>query len=264
MIDALRSLSIRDLSEIAGALRSGRLTSPYSAVALQRILPGSQTAVVAAALSSLESQGFPPGQIAVALDLVRHDRDARPGVDHRLDLVTTGPEVPGLVQRDTAVVVRELFAQAQRSVVVAGYAVFQGQKVFQTLAERMVEVPGLQVRMYLDIQRPAGDSSPADELVARFARRFRETQWPTEGPLPDVYYDPRSLEENATSRACLHAKTVVIDEQVAFVSSANFTEAAQERNIEIGLLVRIPQLARQIAGYFDALRKYGLLIGVPF
>jgi phosphatidylserine/phosphatidylglycerophosphate/cardiolipin synthase-like enzyme len=50
--------------------------------------------------------------------------------------------------------------------------------------------------------------------------------------------DPRSLELDARRRANLHVKCVVVDRQVVFVSSANFTEAVQERNIEVGVLLR--------------------------
>jgi hypothetical protein len=43
-----------------------------------------------------------------------------------IDLVTTGPEPGGITNRDTSVVVRELFAHAKESVLVVGYAVYQG------------------------------------------------------------------------------------------------------------------------------------------
>jgi phosphatidylserine/phosphatidylglycerophosphate/cardiolipin synthase-like enzyme len=60
----------------------------------------------------------------------------------------------------------------------------------------------------------------------------------------------------------LHAKCVVVDRQVVFVSSANFTEAAQERNIEVGLLSRSPALATQVAGHFQSLAAAGVLLQV--
>jgi hypothetical protein len=47
--------------------------------------------------------------------------------------------------------------------------------------------------MYLDIQRKAGDTSAAAELVRAFCHRFRTTQWPVERPLPEVFYAGRSL-----------------------------------------------------------------------
>lgn len=46
-------------------------------------------------------------------------------------LVMSGPEAPGVANRDTRVVVRELFANAQVSVLVAGYAIYQGKSVSQ-------------------------------------------------------------------------------------------------------------------------------------
>ena len=62
-------------------------------------------------------------------------------------------------------VVSDLFRKAEETILIAGYAVYQGQKVFHALAERMVERPALKVRMFLDIQRRPGDSSSSAEMV---------------------------------------------------------------------------------------------------
>jgi phosphatidylserine/phosphatidylglycerophosphate/cardiolipin synthase-like enzyme len=156
-------------------------------------------------------------------------------------------------------VVRELFANAQHSVLVAGYAVYQGRAVFRALADRMQDRPELKVRMFLDVQRGPGDTSMPSEVVKRFAVRFKTREWPEGRLLPQVFYDPRSLDLDAQKRACLHAKCVVVDGEAVFVSSANFTEAAQERNIEMGLLVRSRWLADQLTDHFDTLLDAGLL-----
>jgi phosphatidylserine/phosphatidylglycerophosphate/cardiolipin synthase-like enzyme len=58
-------------------------------------------------------------------------------------------------------------------------------------------------------------------------------------------------------KAALHAKCVVIDGRAAFVSSANFTEAAQERNIEVGVLVRSEIVAERLINFFAALISTG-------
>ena len=138
-----------------------------------------------------------------------------------------------------------------QSVLVAGYAVYQGQKVFQALADRMLAVPSLKVRLFLDIQRPQGDTSAASEIILRFARQFRIAQWPNERPLPQVFFDPRSLDSSSQKRACLHAKAVVVDSRSVFISSANFTEAAQQRNIEVGILANSESLAHRLTAFFD-------------
>jgi phosphatidylserine/phosphatidylglycerophosphate/cardiolipin synthase-like enzyme len=45
----------------------------------------------------------------------------------------------------------------------------------------------------------------------------------------------------------------VVDDQEVFVSSANFTEYAQERNIEIGLSLHSQQVALRIITYLAEL-----------
>jgi phosphatidylserine/phosphatidylglycerophosphate/cardiolipin synthase-like enzyme len=259
MTDPFQELSERDLQEVALALRSGRLSPPYARFSLQRVLPGDLAIAAADDLHFLARNGFGAEQIAVALDLLRRDRHARPRVEDVLELVTTGPEVPGIDNRDTSVVVRELFANARESVLVAGYAVYQGQRVFQALADRMLEIPELNVRMFLDIQRVHGDSTSATELIRKFSERFRLHQWPKDRPLPEVHFDARSLEIDADRRACLHAKCVVVDGREVFVSSANFTEAAHHRNLEVGIKMESREIALRISGYFDALLRANLL-----
>lgn len=83
-------------------------------------------------------------------------------------------------------------------------------------------------------------------------------------PLPDVYHDPRSLDLKSEHRACLHAKCVFVDGQRVFVSSANFTEAAQQRNIEVGLLVRSLRRAKQLTDHFDTLVGSGALVRISW
>jgi len=262
MTGLLQKLSDSDLQEIALAIRSGHLAPPDSTIALQRLVPASSAPSVANDLQWLSERGFAPEQLAVALDMLIADRRARPRLDNLLELVTTGPEVAGIANRDTSVVVRDLFTNARESVLLAGYAIYQGQRVFQALADRLLAVPALKVRLFLDIQRAAGDTSAPAELITRFAERFRSQQWPTDRPLPEVYFDPRSLESDPTERACLHAKCVVVDQQTVFVSSANFTEAAQKRNLEIGLLIRSHSLASQVIHYFEELLAGNLLVRV--
>jgi phosphatidylserine/phosphatidylglycerophosphate/cardiolipin synthase-like enzyme len=83
-------------------------------------------------------------------------------------------------------------------------------------------------------------------------------------PLPNVFYDPRSLDHSGKTRSSLHAKCIVVDRRIALVTSANFTEAAQQRNIEAGVLVRDAGFAERIAKYFDGLLELKILWSVPF
>jgi phosphatidylserine/phosphatidylglycerophosphate/cardiolipin synthase-like enzyme len=257
--EALLALSSRDVREIAAALRAGRLSPPLNSVALLRVLPATAAGAVAADLQELASRGFNPAQLASALDLLVEDRARRRTVEDAVELVTSGPEAPGVTNRDTAVVVRELFAHAERSVLVAGYAVYQGRQVFRALADRMHERQQLKVRLFLDVRRGPGDTSAAGEVVRRFVHQFRTREWPPDRTVPEVFYDPRALDASPQHRASLHAKCVVVDAEAVFVSSANFTEAAQNRNVEVGLLIRSELLADRLARHFEALTEEGVL-----
>jgi phosphatidylserine/phosphatidylglycerophosphate/cardiolipin synthase-like enzyme len=70
----------------------------------------------------------------------------------------------------------------------------------------------------------------------------------------------RSLEVSTHEKSAMHAKCIAVDRHDLFVSSANFTEAAQNRNLEVGLLIRSVPVATNLAGHFDALVTQGLLV----
>ena len=75
--------------------------------------------------------------------------------------------------------------------------------------------------------------------------------------MPEVYYDPRSVADEEPVRSSLHAKCIVVDAEQVFVSSANFTEAGQQRNIEVGLNIRSEWLAEQLIRHFKLLHAHG-------
>jgi len=238
---------------LAAAIASGRLTPPFSGAAVERYVNATAVQGITHSLQGLAASGASTQGLCKMLELLAEGLVERPPLQDVVDLVTTAPDSGSVATRDTSVVVRDLFHNAKDSVIVIGYSVRQGQQVFQALANRMMELPSLQVRMYLDIQRDAGDTSAPSEVVARFLERFQRTQWPTGKRLPEIFYDPRSLATEPQHRAALHAKCVIIDARDVFVSSANFTEAGQARNIEVGLTLQSPVLANRLLRFMDTL-----------
>lgn len=79
----------------------------------------------------------------------------------------------------------------------------------------------------------------------------------TRSTLPALFYDPRSL-ETGDARASLHAKCVIVDRSRALVTSANFTDAAQRTNVEVGVHIRYPHAAARLADYFLGLCSTGI------
>jgi hypothetical protein len=259
--DPLLSLAASELRALATSVRNGRVSAPYSALAIQRIVGQDAAGAVSGRLDILSASGMSSKALSVCLELAADALVSRPPLEDLLDLVTTGPEAGGVANRSTAVVVSELFRGAERSVLVAGYAVYQGQKVFQALGDRMVQHPQLEARMFLDVPRKQSDTSSADTLIARFVHQFKTSQWPNGMPLPNVYCCEQLMTQNGKPGS-LHAKCIVVDGKHVFVSSANFTEAAQERNIEVGLLVQSRALAERVRRFFDALLENGYFVRI--
>jgi phosphatidylserine/phosphatidylglycerophosphate/cardiolipin synthase-like enzyme len=73
-----------------------------------------------------------------------------------------------------------------------------------------------------------------------------------------------ALDLDERQHAVLHAKLVVIDQRRTFITSANFTEAAQQRNIEAGVLVEDRAFAERVTLQFDRLIEAGSLKRLPF
>ena len=155
----------------------------------------------------------------------------------------------------------ELLGSAERTVWASTYAYFDGPRAFATLAGRMDAIPELQVTLLLNIQRRRGDTTAADQLVRRFADRFWTTDWPGKAR-PRVHYDPRSLDLEGPA-GVLHAKAVVSDGEAVFMTSANLTDAAFDRNIELGVLIRDRALAASVVSHFQGLIDSKLLWALP-
>lgn len=254
-MSAFLNLSRPAFLGLATALETGRLSSPFSVSSVAIYVPASQVQAIVEELEKLRAMGATNDHIAYTLRLLSAEREASQEMRDRVDLVWTGPEIAGAESRDTRAVVRELFATAHRSVLISSFAIDKGRKareLFGELAERMEAHPDLQVRMFLNVKRPYKSQVSEPILLREFADSFRREIWP--GPrLPEVFYDPRSLAVGTASKACLHAKCVVVDDERVFITSANFTQAARDRNIEAGILLPDPLLARAMRSQFESL-----------
>lgn len=258
MIEKLLELAPAQRERLAANLDTGLVAPPYSLESLTAALGGGDGAAdVLIALDELESLGVSGRGASTWLRSLDAASRRRPSVD----VVWSGPEVRGVFARDTQRVYEELVSSAKRSVWVSTYVFYDGPRAFATLARRLDEEPGVEATLLLNIQRKWGDTTEAGTIVRRFAARFWKHDWPGTRR-PWVYYDPRALELDGPA-SVLHAKAVVIDDEQLFVTSANLTEAALDRNIELGLLVRDPNLATTVSIQFQVLIDKRLLVALP-
>ena len=95
MHDVLSSLSDSDLQAMVAALRSRRVSPPYTSLQLSQLVSTSLTSALADYLAELDRLGFDAQQIVVMLECVLSDRKQSNRGSNAIDLVTSGPEAPG-------------------------------------------------------------------------------------------------------------------------------------------------------------------------
>lgn len=258
MTESLHELPAHLKKRLVAGLESGALAAPFARAAVRAILGSDeQLDRIVDGLSRLDAMGLTGAHAAQYLRSV----DAAVARLPRPDIVWSGPEVPGLHARDTRSVFEQLLGSAERSVWASTYAFFDGPKAFEVLARRMDDVAELRVTLLLNIQRKRGDTTDEHQLVRQFTDRFWSKDWPG-ARRPAVFYDPRALQLGGPT-GVLHAKAIVVDDESVFITSANLTEAALDRNIELGLLVRDPAMALTVATHFRTLIEQQRLLPLP-
>jgi len=190
--------------------------------------------------------------LAFVLGAILNERAARP-LAH-IELVWTGGEAKTAYARPTASVVRELFERAERHVLIAGYSFDHGASILAPLYARML-ARGVAVDLYLHVARARADQDLAQHREHEVATFFA-ANWPFGAPLPSVYVAPRTIDP--TLQESLHAKCVVVDERVALLGSANFTDRGLSRNIEVGARIEDAGFAQALVAQFRAATSAGV------
>lgn len=267
MMDAgLSAVTEQDLAALAAALDRGDMRAPLTATSLQASGFGH---LVEALRPHLE---LGPAAIRAIAGVVLAERRHRRAP--KLTLVWTGDD-PGVSHsRHTRVLLPELFAQAREHVLVAGYAIDHGAALFAALHQNMAE-HGVTADLFVDVGqlaerlrqavKAAGQSwtlvsAPLEAAEGNVARGravvalFFRWMWPFGEPRPAVYFDPRTADKQ--SAVSLHAKCVVIDHEYTLITSANFTDRGQTRNLEAGVAIEdrgfAASLERQWLNLVDA------------
>lgn len=262
MSGRLRELSEELLRALSAALRAGRLRPPYVRRTVEHLVGGPPW--LADELNLLGAQGLGPAAIAWGAGALAEERAAWRARWSGVELTWTGPQEVATDTRDTGAVARQLFASAERSLLVSTYALDVGAKgapLLEVLRSRMAAQPALQVRFYIHLARAFGDERPAELLLSEHGRRLRAEVFPWERA-PRVLTDRRALAPGGGPRASLHAKVIVRDDAETLITSANLTEAAQERNVEAGVRIEDRIFARRVTEQFDQLEQQGLLVEV--
>jgi len=194
--------------------------------------------------------GLTAAAAALLVEAVLAERTARPRPE--LELVWTGREAGATQSRDTSQVLPELFARAERRVIVAGFAFYEASDIFAPLHARARDA-GVEVELFIHVDGTGRDARMSPDNFFRYS-------WPWRDVTPRLYYDARADAADASST--MHAKCVVVDDAEVLITSANFTGRAQHANIELGVLIRDAAFAARVSGQWRSLVTRGVFRGV--
>ncbi|CAM2006415.1 DISARM system phospholipase D-like protein DrmC [Acanthopleuribacter pedis] len=253
------------LRRLAEDLRDGRLPFPPRPADLSRYVTGKHRRGLAELLAEAHAHGTNAAALAWSLTMVQRDRAALRARGAKVSSVWSGLDVEGHSQRALAVL-RDLFSEARERVWISSYNIDPYRKshaFFDELIDRH-ERGAIAVRFFLNIRRRQNQGGyTEEEIVANYSRYFRKNVWKSE-VLPEVFYDPRALVDDGTTMSCLHAKAVMVDERKVLITSANFSEAAQIRNVEAGVLIEDALLTQAYCRNFQRLVDKKWVTRLPF
>jgi phosphatidylserine/phosphatidylglycerophosphate/cardiolipin synthase-like enzyme len=157
-----------------------------------------------------------------------------------VELVWTGPATGMVPIRHTAQVLTGLIDEARERLFLVSFVAYHVGSVVDAL-RRAIE-RGVQVRVLLEQSREHGGNVTVDS-IGMLRRSLPHAQ---------LYVWDKPAGE-ATQAASVHAKCAVADGALAFVTSANLSDAAMERNMELGVLLRGGQVPRLLDQHLAAL-----------
>lgn len=170
-----------------------------------------------------------------------------------VELVWSGPVTPRSGFRSTEQVLYELISGARRSLFIVTFAAYKVDALVQAIQAAVTR--GVKVSLLLESREESEGKVTFDAAVGLALSRVGSITtyvWP-------LSRRPKSVQGLHGS---LHAKFVVADEEVLFVSSANLTDYAMNLNIELGTLMRGGDAPRQVAANLAALLRDGVIRAV--
>jgi cardiolipin synthase len=176
--------------------------------------------------------------------------DERVRRELQVEAVWTGPRDGTVGLRRTEQVLLEMIAAARVSIWVIAFAAYRVPLIAAALQAAMAR--GVRLRLVLEDPEVSEGKVTFDPLPALVAAGLGSAEvfvWPL---------DQRPLDGRGR-HGTLHAKGVVVDDRMAFVTSANMTEDALNINMELGVALQVPLAARQIGDQLRSLVSRGVL-----
>ena len=236
----------RQLVEHVASLPSGP-DSDSIRVATASLVNRDAAWVLSQALQQVGQVGWP--EIAAAMVAV----DYLTGDGHSTtEIVWTGPASGRFPVRRIDQVLYDLVSAATRRIVLVTFAAYR----VPHLCEHVARAVERDVKLTLIVESTAESDG---QLSVDAIEAFRGVPAARES----LYHWPLAQRERnpAGWPGKLHAKCAIVDD-VALIGSANLTDDAFNRNMELGILVKDASIVDAIARHFEELIRLGIIVEV--
>lgn len=156
-----------------------------------------------------------------------------------VELVWTGPTTPFVATRRTAQVLLDLIGHSQSDLFLVSFVAYDVSSVVDAL--NAAAARGIDIRILLETSTSHGGSLSVDAIATmrRCVPSANLYVW-TDRPAP-------------FTEGRVHAKVAVADGHIAFLTSANLTGHALEKNMEAGVMIRGGHVPTGLRAHLHAL-----------
>jgi phosphatidylserine/phosphatidylglycerophosphate/cardiolipin synthase-like enzyme len=159
-----------------------------------------------------------------------------------IEIAWTGPSPHRTALRRTEQVIRQVVDSARSHIWLVSFVVYDPYGIANALSTAIAR--GVVVSALLESPKARGGTLEQDPAISLSAAvpGIRFYEWPS-----------------CADRGSVHAKCIIADNSMAFVTSANLTGAAMERNIELGILIRGGTQPAEMSNHLSSLIEEGLI-----
>ena len=214
-----------DAVKAAGAL-SGAVSTPVAAEVVDQLIDAWRSTSVSA--EELASMLLAAGHVFT-----------KATNQQSTELVWTGPTTPFVSARRTEQALLQVINAAEQTLFITSFVAYDVSTIVKAL--NAANDRGVVISMLLELSQDHGGSITFDAIgkMRTLVPAARLYAWRDKA---DPFSDGR-----------VHAKVAVADGRMCFITSANLTGYAMERNMEVGVLVSRGDLPAQVANHLHSL-----------
>lgn len=164
------------------------------------------------------------------------------------ELVWTGPTTPFVSTRRTEQALLQVINAAEQTLFITSFVTYDVTTIVKAI--NAASDRGVVISMLLELSQDHGGTITFDAIG-----KMR-----TLVPTAKLYIWREKAE--AYSGGSVHAKVAVADGRICFITSANLTGYAMERNMELGVLISGGDLPSLLGAHLQALADIGVVVEV--